>query len=739
MRFRADAPVVGLSVIFLLAATGAAQQPATQGGQPSTPAAQQPSFKSGTQVVEVDVRVFDKNGHFVSGLTSADFEIKEDGVAQPIVSLTLIGSSASPLPAPSSQLPAPGSQLPASGARPSAPSIWLFVFDTMHLSPGGLHNTQKAVEEFLRTKFHDGDIGGIVADGKMANNRLTSVREELVKAVTAIKLPNGTFQYQMEMTREWPRIQDEFEAWRIAVQNDASALQQAIIRACSDDPDACRGTPPDMAVRLKSQRIVTAARASTALSLRVVEALSNGLARMAGPKTVVYISEGFVLQDMEPALRDATGLANRAGAHFYTIDARGLNKGSVSSSIIDQPAAFDPAGPMNTFDMQADGTNALAVDTGGMAIRNENNFGRALDIIQQDTGTYYVLGYTPSNQKFDGKYRSISASVRRPDVKVRARRGYLAIEPAKLLKPVPISPSPGGGGKASSEPAAPAEPRKETPQPSAVTGGSSSTTASPAAPTAALASASETPPAATAAPESSASAASAASLRHRIESNGLVEELQNSAQRLAPTKTSDLAGQGWAAYQRGDLENAAVYLGKAAESPDAHPWVRYALGLAHLAVGRYREAVDAWEHVRHEVPEFEPVYFNLADGYLLQKDDDAALKVLRGAQAKWPDDSEVWNAGGVMEIRRGAIDAAVRSFTRATTVAPDDSLGFFNLARAYQMRAAQSQRFDSTLQKWVGGESDARKAIEYYTKYVQMGGPFVQQAKEALQVLNWKA
>jgi hypothetical protein len=38
----------------------------------------------------------------------------------------------------------------------------------------------------------------------------------------------------------------------------------------------------------------------------------------------------------------------------------------------------------------------------------------------------------------------------------------------------------------------------------------------------------------------------------------------------------------------------------------------------------------------------------------------------------------------------------------------------------------------------VGGESDNKKAADNYTKYIQIGGPYVQQAKEALQLLNWK-
>ena len=578
--------------------------------------------------------------------------------------------------------------------------MWLFVFDTMHLSPGGLHNTQKAVEDFLRTKFHDGDIGGVVADGKMANNRMTSVREELVKAVSDVKTASSVFQYRTQMTREWPRIQDEFEAYRIAVQRDASALQQAMTRACTDDPTACK-VPPDMQITAKCQDIVRSAEAASKMTLTVAQGLSNGLARMPGPKTVVFISEGFILQDVESELRNVTGLANRAGAHFYTIDARGLNKGS-GASIIDEPASMDSGGPSNRFDLQQDGINALAVDTGGMAIRNENNFGHALDLIQQDSSTYYVVGYTPANQNFDGKYRKIDTSVDRPGVKVRARRGYLALEPAKLLKPTPITAAPSAtsdGHPAASDAATPTL---------GVTSGAGEAIGETVTPDA------------TTSPVSPAAKA----LRTAIESHGLVQELQGTA-RLAPTSTSnDLAGKGWAAYQKGDLEHAAVYLGQAAQSPDAHPWVRYALGLAQLGLARYPDAVAAWEQVRRAVPEFEPVYFNLADGYMLQKDNVTALNVLRDAQARWPNDSEVWNASGVLEIRRGVVDAAIRSFTRATTADPADSLGFFNLARAYQMRASQSQRFDSTLQRWVGGEADNKKAVENYTKYLEMGGPY---------------
>ena len=110
----------------------------------------------------------------------------------------------------------------------------------------------------------------------------------------------------------------------------------------------------------------------------------------------------------------------------------------------------------------------------------------------------------------------------------------------------------------------------------------------------------------------------------------------------------------------------------------------------------------------------------------------AALKVLREAERRWPADAEVANAIGVIQIRRGALDAAIESFERATTVAPGEALGYFNLARAHQMRLLKSQRYDPQMQKWIGGDEDRRRAIAMFQKYLELGGPYERQAREAL-------
>jgi tetratricopeptide (TPR) repeat protein len=487
----------------------------------------------------------------------------------------------------------------------------------------------------------------------------------------------------------------------------------------------------------KAKQVVATYKFATRLTLSVVDTLSKGLARMAGPKTIVFLSEGFVLQEQEAELRQAVGQAARAGAHFYTVDARGLNRGG-AASIIDQPLADSSIGFSARFDMQADGTNSLAVDTGGFAIHNENNFGRALDEIQRDAGTYYVVGYTPVKDTFDGKYREISVKVARPGVKVRARRGYLALAPAALLRPAPATagavspklPSDRSGAKAEKADDIPLEP-PAVPIPLGLL--ALPETLSVTLP-------GETPSIRERTP------AQVTTVRERIDPSKMVAALgrEPASARLRPAGSGEASSAlktpaelGWSAYEKGDVETAARHLGEAAKAADARPWVVYALGLSQFALRRYPDAAQSWERVRREVPEFEPIYFSLADAYGLQHEEGTALRVLRDAERRWPADAEIANAIGVIQIRRGALDAAIESFERATTTAPDDALGYFNLARTQQMRLLKSQRYDPQMQKWIGGDEDRRRAIANFQKYLQLGGPYERQAREGLAALGW--
>src|SRR4051812_7445188 len=254
------------------------------------------TFRSGAQAVQVDVRVT-KDGRFVDDIKAGEFEISEDGVPQKILSVLMIRA---PLSRAQTSEAGTSAQAPL-----SPPQMWIFVFDTPHLAAAGVRRTREAVEQFIAQRFRQGDLGGVVVDGRMVNNRLTSEREELRRAVAEVTLPGDLRGRQLDL-REWPRLQDESEAYQIA-RNDRDAIARAVARACGDDPDQCRMAPPDMQVRAKAQQLVAAYRTATLQTLTVIDTLCKGLVRIPGSKTVVLLSEGFVLEDQEAQLRQAVG------------------------------------------------------------------------------------------------------------------------------------------------------------------------------------------------------------------------------------------------------------------------------------------------------------------------------------------------------------------------------------------------------------------------------------------------
>ncbi len=139
--------------------------------------ADRPKFRAGVHVVEVDVRAFDRNGQFVGDLTRESFELLEDGVPQELSAVYLVAGS--PLAAGTAD---PSVAAPVAAA-PAGRHTWIFLFDLSHLTPGaGFDRARSAVEGFIRDRFQEGDLGGVVAGSRMVNNRLTSVREELVAA-----------------------------------------------------------------------------------------------------------------------------------------------------------------------------------------------------------------------------------------------------------------------------------------------------------------------------------------------------------------------------------------------------------------------------------------------------------------------------------------------------------------------------------------------------------------------------
>jgi VWFA-related protein len=678
---------------------------------PQTPPQAPPAFRGSTDLVEVDVVVQDRNGAFVSDLALEDFDVQEEGRPQQIQQLYLHVTDTPNRPV--GRTLSGQANRPSMGGESSSQTdrrLFVVVFDDAHMTPSGFKRTQDAATTLFSRQFHDGDVGGIVMSGRMVNNRLTSDREELLKALRNAK-PNMKSNARLFEERAWPRM-SEIEAVRIVFNSDSTVLDEAVRRACADDRDQCRVATEE--VQSKAQRLANAGRAESAQTLQILKTLMDGLAKIEGRKTVLLMSEGFVAEEAWPQVQDAVSLAARANARIYTLDARGLDRG-MSDRLGGANPGVDDGGNrlLQQLDFGADSINSLAVDTGGFASRNTNIFDKAIAQIAADAGNYYVLGYRPTAM-FDGKFHRISVKVKRPGLVVRARRGYVA------------SPRP-----------SPAEPRRTDSSTAIPPGPESVGDGLEAVPASAAAAAAIAPTAASSSTLGTVSrpspTASTASTPTRLRPDALthVETLVKDAPVNAAATT------GWEAYQRGDLERARASLAVAAAGGSARPWVHYALGQAQYGLKDYAGAVAAWERVRDTTPEFEPVYFDLVDGYLQQKEYDKAIRVMRDARGRWPLDPEVVDALGVAQIWRGALDAAVESFEQAITLSPSDATRYFNLGKALELRYRASRRYVQQLRSWVANENDRTNAIINYQRYLAIGGPLDNASREGLIRLGW--
>lgn len=679
--------------------------------------AQQPTFRSSANLVEVTVIVRDANGNFVPDLTVDDFEITEDGKPQRVQTLYVARAPGTNVTAASSGAP------DASGAR-AAERAFLFLFDMPHLSPGSLTKAREAVRKFSTERLQASDLSGMAAIGGTVQGRITSDHRLLADDVSRLK-PRGDGLARDREFKVWPRLISAFEATQIANQVPR-VLDAAIDRNCVERDIDCTPMPPgtieseanrnttEAELRLKATSFVNDARTAAAATINALEQTAKLLAKLPGRKTVVLMTEGTFSDEAAQRARTIVTRASEAGIVIYTVNPRGL---SAKMSGIPGEAPNE-VGTDILSGLADDVPNFMAVGTGGMFIRNENNLGRALQRIEDDTSTYYVLGYAAPPASGRDEFRRIRVTIKRKGLDVRARHGYVAQRAGTMR--ASSSPGPGAASSAAT-PVDLAAPIPTIPRGDVI--------ARVRHLDVVLRGAEVTRGTIVSVPASAPSTAT----RVRPDASTRVRELAGTDTAAA----TDAAQIGWAAYERGDVEGAVPHLEKAAADPHAKPWVLYALGLSQAALGRPADAIASWERVRQAAPAFAPVYIDLAATHSHMANLGEALAVLRAAQERWPNDPEIRNGIGVIYVRRGALDNAIETFSEAVRVAPQDALAYFNLAKAHEMRYARSGRFVTSQKRWVMQDADRERAIQYYQSYVRLGGPYLNAAKEALLTLQW--
>ena len=274
--------------------------------------ARQPTFRSGVDLVTVDAAVLDGDGRPVPGLRAEDFRIEVDGRPRRIVSAQFVDLSES---IDASQ---PAAAHFSSNAGAGDGRIVVIAVDEMHIRRLEGRRAIEAAATFIDV-LPAIDRVGVTALTSETAITLTRDRRALRQRITAMlgrgDLSGGQFNLAIS------------EALEIA-DGGRARLADAVLRECgrslteyvstaraADDPSSGRDSCPEQ-LEQQSRGLAQQAHAQAQMSLAALEALIARLKDLPGPKTIVLLSEGMIV---DPRRIDLSRLAAGAQAARVTI------------------------------------------------------------------------------------------------------------------------------------------------------------------------------------------------------------------------------------------------------------------------------------------------------------------------------------------------------------------------------------------------------------------------------------
>jgi VWFA-related protein len=366
---------------------------------------QGPELRARVLAVRVDAVVLDEAGRPVTDLSKDDFQLFEDGQRQELTDVVLVEAPSRLSLAPMPTLAA--SDVPSNESIGRGSRLIVLVLDDLQTLRGREEIVKRAGARVIE-RLADGDL-------------------------VAALCTSGEPQCACDFTTDHAVLLAALEGFR--------ARKTRFDREDSIDGPAFMtnlGKAFGQLDSIKTLKNVTKQLGVVPNQRKSVIYLGEGVEADLAREPVR--SEGFRFHDaLVDEAHDVVTEAWRSNVAVYVVDPRGetryLEEGVVSDPEGDGSGVkpFEPW--LDRARVSREGLTWLAEQTGGFAAVQRTDFDRAVDQIMTETGTYYLIGYSPTNQKADGKFRRITVEVARPGVTVRARQGYFASEPGKQADP----------------------------------------------------------------------------------------------------------------------------------------------------------------------------------------------------------------------------------------------------------------------------------------------------------------
>jgi len=397
-----------IAIFCLFATLSAGAQ--TIGQNKSAEQAQAPTISMRAQLVVETVVVKDKEGKPIEGLTADDFTITEDGVPQKIRYCDYEVLPSSPLPLPPTPTKEENVKLYKRLARTQITPenqgstgyknkrLLAMYFDMSAMPPGDQLRALSAAEKFIRTQITEVDL------------------------VAILRYSGGSVDVLQDFTADRNRLLSILETM---VVGEGQGSIESSDDASSADTGAAFGQDDGEFNVFNTDR-----------QLSALQTASKMLGNINEKKALLYFASGLRLNgvDNQAQLHATIDSAIRAGVSFWPIDSRGL----VASAPLGDATQGSPGNEgmysgtaeqaeTSNFQKSQDTLFALAGDTGGKALFDNNDLTRGITQAQKAISNYYLLEYYTTNTALDGKFRRVKITVNKDaTAKLDFRQGYYA-------------------------------------------------------------------------------------------------------------------------------------------------------------------------------------------------------------------------------------------------------------------------------------------------------------------------
>lgn len=404
----------------------------------------EPSFRTQTNLVLVDVVVTDGHNQPVNHLAAQNFTVLENGKPQTIKTF----EEHLPLTAPATPAPklAPGVFTNRSAVADGGP-LSVIVLDKI--------NTPAKDQPYL-------------------NDQLVQYLKNAPPGQRVAIFGLGSRLYLLQGFTADPKQLLSFLQSKKALSPDSPLLdgveEGSDNLAVDDLEDAAYNGERGAADMLLNLRQFVADQQAFQQQLRVrttldgFNALARYLANLPGRKNLLWFSGSFPLSilpdgdqmypfanvsDASDEFRETVDLLTRSQVAVYPVDARGLQVAPMMSaansgrSYAHNPTAYsrdlNKFATRNAFEQST--MRQMAEATGGEAFVNTNGLKEATAKALELGTHYYTLAYAPSDTRWHGEFRHIKVALDQPGLTLAYRRGYFADDPAADTEKHPSAPA----------------------------------------------------------------------------------------------------------------------------------------------------------------------------------------------------------------------------------------------------------------------------------------------------------